>query len=262
MVTGLTSYGNLLAHRLPWLAFYGAVLIAWCGLVLMAAKMPGFGMVGLTAPGLWEALCLSAADADPLALFSMWALMSVAMMMPTFVPAVRVFNDLGATGAADGRAMGALVLGYLGMWLGFSAMAAALQMVLSGAELLAPDGSSLSLWLTLALLAGAGLYQFSAFKEACLSRCRAPLAFFMERWAEGLGPAVRMGAQLGAHCVGCCWALMLLGFVGGTMNLAWMGVATLFMVLEKLPDLGRYLTRPAGWVLLGGAAYVLLTGLM
>ena len=83
------------------------------------------------------------------------------------------------------------------------------------------------------------------------------MTFFMERWRPGVSRAFIMGAQLGALCLGCCWALMLLGFVGGTMNLLWMGAATLFMVLEKLPDIGRRLTRPAGWVLIVAAGLML-----
>jgi predicted metal-binding membrane protein len=122
-------------------------------------------------------------------------------------------------------------------------------------SLLGPDGVSTSLTLTALLLAGAGLYQFSNLKEACLSRCRAPLTFFLERWSPGPQAALKMGGQLGLHCLGCCWALMLLGFVGGTMNLVWMGVATVFMGMEKLPEIGTYLTRPVGYILLVTSAF-------
>jgi len=240
-----------------WLGLYAAILLAWFGMAMMAADMPGYGLMRFTAPQIWQALCLSAADAEPLALFGMWAFMSVAMMLPTFVPAISTFQDLGATGATDARSLSALVVGYLGVWLAFSGIAALAQAGLAGVSLIGPDGASTSLALTAVLLAGAGLYQFSALKEACLSRCRAPLTFFMERWAPGPWAALRMGGQLGVHCLGCCWALMLLGFVGGTMNLVWMGLATVFMVMEKLPEIGRYLTRPAGWILLASAC---LTG--
>ena len=246
---------------LVWVGVYGAILLAWIGLAGMANEMPGFGIMRFTAPELWQALCLSAAEAEPLALFGMWALMSVAMMLPTFVPAVRTFQELGETGATDARSLGALILGYLAVWLGFSFVAAIAQAVLAGMSLVGPDGASSSLWLTAFLLAGAGLYQFSNLKEACLSRCRAPLMFFMERWAPGPGAALRMGRQLGVHCLGCCWALMLLGFVGGTMNLVWMGIATVFMVTEKLPEIGAYLTRPLGWMLLGASGLVALKAL-
>ncbi len=244
-----------------WLVVYGAILFAWFLLASMASEMPGFGLMRFTAPAIWEALCLSAADARPMALFGMWAVMSVAMMLPTFVPALHTFRDLGAAGASTGRSTLALALGYLGVWFGFSLFAAVAQFMLANATLVGPDGASTSLWLTAALLAGAGLYQFSSLKEACLAKCRMPITFFMERWAPGQVAALRMGLQLGAHCLGCCWALMLLGFVGGTMNLVWMGVATIFMAMEKLPELGAYMTRPAGWILLGGAGLVVLRAL-
>lgn len=143
-----------------------------------------------------------------------------------------------------------LVGGYAVVWLGFAAAAAAAQHALAGLGLLAPDGKSLSLWLTAALLLAAGLYQFSVLKSACLAKCRMPITYFLERWAPGPGRAFRMGGELGLACLGCCWALMALAFVGGTMNLLWMGAATLFMALEKLPDIGRPLTRPMGAALI------------
>ena len=98
-----------------------------------------------------------------------------------------------------------------------------------------------------ALLIGAGLYQFAALKEACLSRCRAPLTFFMQHFDEG---PWRNGLRLGMDCLGCCWALMLLAFVGGTMNLAFMGLAMVIMTLEKLPEIGRPVTKPLGGALI------------
>ena len=128
-------------------------------------------------------------------------------------------------------------------------------------DLVSGFGDSRSVWLSVALLAIAGGYQFSALKEACLSKCRAPLTFFMQHWGES---PLSMGLRLGATCLGCCWALMLLAFVGGVMSLAFMGLATLIMTLEKLPDIGRWLSRPLGVALLGGAgldgAYRILKG--
>jgi predicted metal-binding membrane protein len=89
-----------------------------------------------------------------------------------------------------------------------------------------------------------------------------PMTFFMERWAPGAARAFRMGVELGALCLGCCWALMALAFVGGTMSLLWMGAATLFMVLEKLPDLGRSLTRPAGVVLIAAGVFTAFSAIL
>jgi predicted metal-binding membrane protein len=236
-----------------WLGFYAAVLLSWLFLMRMVASP----MPGLSAAEYWAALCVSATGADPLPLFGMWALMAAAMMLPTFVPALRVFAELGAVRASNGATMVALVLGYGAVWLGFSVLAATLQMGLATAGAMA--GAGLSPWLSVGLLAVAGAYQFSTAKEACLAKCRHPLVFFMQHWAPGLAPAAVMGARLGLWCVGCCWLLMLLGLIGGAMNLLWMGAATLFMVLEKLPELGRHLTRPLGAALLFAAAATALT---
>ena len=260
----------MIAHRSPligalprgsagrwlfWLGFYGAILSGWAGLMQMTASP----LPGLTAAEYWDALCISAENADPVALFAMWGLMSAAMMLPTFVPAVRVFDELGSARACDGASMAALVSGYGAVWLVFSALAAALQLGLAKAGAMTGVGHSLSPSVSVGLLATAGAYQFSTVKEACLSKCRHPLMFFMQHWAPGLTPAFAMGARLGLWCVGCCWLLMLLGLIGGAMNLLWMGAATLFMVLEKLPEIGRYLTKPLGAALVIGAVAQLVT---
>lgn len=244
-------------RALGWAGFYGAVLAAWVAVALLAPDAAGNGHGALSARAV-SAFGLSADDARPLALWAMWALMTVAMMLPTFVPALRTFVDLSAAGAATGPGTAALVAGYLAIWLGASALGAAAQAGLARAGLVTHLGASVSPWLTAALLTGAGLYQFSALKGACLSRCRMPMTFFMQHWRPGAPAAAAMGLRLGALCLGCCWALMALGFVGGTMNLIWMGAATVFMTMEKLPAIGRRLTRPAGWALIfAGAAMAL-----
>jgi predicted metal-binding membrane protein len=181
----------------------------------------------------------------------MWVLMSAAMMAPTALPAFATYEDLGET--AEGTRFASLVAGYLVVWFGFSIAAAALQMGLFQAELLSAFGDSRSSLLSAGLLLVAGLYQFSPVKDACLSKCRAPLTFFMQHWDEG---PWRNGIRLGLVCLGCCWALMLLAFVGGVMSIAFMGLATLIMVFEKLPDLGRHITRPLGAVLIVAALWV------
>jgi predicted metal-binding membrane protein len=187
--------------------------------------------------------------------------MSAAMMMPTFVPTLRVFLDLGHAGAARPVEALALLLGYVAIWVAGSLLGAVAQRFLAGLNLVAADGSSLSLWLTAALLLGAGLYQFTSAKAACLAKCRMPLTYFLENWSPGLRRSLRMGLHLGAYCLGCCWALMALAFVGGTMNLIWMGAATLFMVLEKLPEIGKPLTLPAGVLLLASSGLVTVMAL-
>ncbi|MEI4232256.1 DUF2182 domain-containing protein [Roseovarius sp. D22-M7] len=237
-----------------WLALFGLILGAWGALYAMALPAELREGAAIYGDGFLQGLCIVTPDAAGFGRITvMWALMSAAMMAPTALPAFATYEDLGHS--AETR-LGALVAGYLGVWIGFSLLAAAAQMALFRAGLLTPLGDSRSGLLSAGLLAVAGAYQFSPMKEACLSRCRRPLAFFIAHWEAG---PLRNGVRLGLVCLGCCWALMALAFVGGVMNLAFMGLATVIMVLEKLPDLGRYLTHPLGVVLLAASAWVLLT---
>ncbi len=231
--------------RMHWLAFFAFVLLGWTALFLMAVPAELRALEGVYGADLIRALCGGLLGTSSFAAaFLMWSLMSAAMMAPTALPALATYDDLSHVTSTG---FGKLLAGYLTVWIGFSAAAALLQVALFQAGLIGALGQSLSVTLTMALLFGAGLYQFSALKDACLSRCRAPLTFFMQHWDEG---PFRNGLRLGADCLGCCWALMLLGFVGGTMNLAFMGLAMLLMTLEKLPDIGRYLTKPVGGLLI------------
>lgn len=236
-----------------WVGFFGLVLAAWA--LLYAMQLPPDLLAAASVYGaeFWEALCVVEPGlAGAPNIFLMWAAMSAAMMAPTFLPTLATYEDLVQAGAARGFA--GLLAGYLAVWLGFAILATGAQIGLSEAGLLTPLGESASRWLTAGLLAAAGGYQFSRLKEACLSKCRLPLTFFMQHWDEG---PWRMGLRLGALCLGCCWALMALAFVGGTMNLLWMGIAMVLMTLEKLPDLGRSLTHPLGFGLLAAAGLAL-----
>ena len=102
------------------------------------------------------------------------------------------------------------------------------------------------------LLIAVGIFQFTRAKEVCHSVCHSPMGYFLGHWRTGFGGGFRMGLGLGAFCVGCCWGFMALGFVGGMMSLLWMGLATFFMVLEKLPQIGHYVTKPLGVALILG----------
>ncbi len=241
---------------LAWIGFYAVVLLAWLAVFAMARQNVAADMPADMSLDFWASLCIAAGQASFGALVAMWGLMALAMMLPTFVPALRCFIDISHTGATNMGGAFALIAGYVVVWLGAAVVGAGAQFALSKAGLLGLNGASLSGWLTAGLLFGAGAYQFSQMKEACLAKCRMPLSFFMERWAPGSLRAARMGLELGVLCLGCCWALMALAYIGGTMNLLWMGLATLFMTLEKLPDIGRWLTRPVGYALISAGAFV------
>jgi predicted metal-binding membrane protein len=187
----------------------------------------------------------------------MWAAMAAGMMMPTAVPALGTWTRLPPAASGEAAGAAALAAGYLAVWLAAAGGFAAVQGALARAALVGPDGASVSPLLAAALLTLAGLYQFSAAKAACLVRCRSPMPFFLAHWRPGLAGAFGVGLRLGAVCLGCCWALMLLAFVGGMASLALMGLATVLMVVEKLPQAGRHVTRPLGWACLVAAALTL-----
>ncbi len=231
----------------PWVAFFGIVLAAWLALAAFASN--GGPLQHSSAGG----------HGTLVGLVAMWGLMSVAMMAPTSVPLLVTYRGLtNKPGVGGGRrGFAALVAGYLVVWVGFSVVAAFGQHSLALLGVVDHAGRLVSAVGTAGVLAAAGAYQFSGLKQACVSQCRTPLSFFLSYWRSGVDGALRMGLRHGVVCVGCCWALMLLAFVGGAMNLAFMGMAMVLMVVEKLP-IGRVLTRPIGFALLAGAGGALL----
>ena len=185
-----------------------------------------------------------------LPLFGMWAVMMAAMMLPTMVPTLKSYEDLMIS--ADGTRIGwiGLLLGYSIIWVTFSALITAFQLILLSLGLVDMMGKVKSIWISSALLIIAGAFQFTRAKEVCHGICHSPMSYFLGNWKIGFNGGLRMGLGLGAFCVGCCWLFMMLGFAGGVMNFLWMGLATLFMVIEKLPAIGHYVIRPMGAVLI------------
>ena len=185
-----------------------------------------------------------------LPLFGMWAVMMAAMMLPTMVPTLKSYEDLMIS--ADGTRIGwiGLLLGYSIIWVTFSALITAFQLSLLSLGLVDMMGKVKSVWISSALLIIAGAFQFTRAKEVCHGICHSPMSYFLGNWKIGFNGGLRMGLGLGAFCVGCCWLFMVLGFAGGVMNFLWMGLATLFMVIEKLPAIGYYVIKPMGAILI------------
>jgi predicted metal-binding membrane protein len=185
----------------------------------------------------------------------MWAVMMVAMMVPTTAPMTLVYAAVARKAAIQTNPVAptfVFVAGYIVVWSVFSVAATATQWELDRAALLSPMMVSNSVLLGSALLIGAGVYELTPLKHACLRRCRAPAQFLSQNWRGGMLGAFRMGLQLGAYCLGCCWVLMGLLFVGGVMNLLWIAAISAFVLLEKILPLGR----AAGWF--GGTAMILV----
>ena len=228
-------------------------LACWAWIVPMARDMYG----SMSGPSAW----MMTANWDAghvLLLAAMWIVMMAAMMLPSAAPTLLMY-----AGAARHRAPGhgpraiyAMAAGYLAVWAGFSVAATILQRLLSAALVLTPMMELRSPLVSGAVLVVAGVYQFTPLKRACLGACSAPLVFLMRRWRDGTAGAFRLGLEHGLYCVGCCWALMLLLFVGGVMNLAVIGGLTLFVLIEKLTPLGSRGVRITGGLLVAWGIWI------
>jgi predicted metal-binding membrane protein len=221
-------------------ALCAVAAIAWIDLAYMAR---GMGVEGM--PIHWSAAYFAAT-------FAMWVVMMVGMMIPSAAPAILLVAAL--RGHARASALGATTLfavGYLIAWAGFSLAATVAQWALSEAALLSPWITSERSGLGALLFIAAGLYQLSPLKHACLSKCRSPAQFLVERWRDGnLGPLV-VGMEHGIYCVGCCWAVMALLFVFGVMNLLWVAVLAAFVLVEKVVPSGPRIAAWSGIAMLG-----------
>jgi predicted metal-binding membrane protein len=236
-----------------------AVVITCAWGHLVPASLDMYGRMDGAAAWMMEATW----DGGYLALvFLMWAVMMVAMMLPSALPSILIFqrairND--PTVRSPARRMFAFAAGYVVAWSLFSVAATLLQWGLAEAALLSPMMVSVSPWLGGAILIAAGLYQWTPLKSSCLRHCRSPLAFLVEHWQPGIPGALRLGMRHGLYCIGCCWALMLLLFVGGVMSLLWIAGITAFVLLEKLAPHGVQGGRLSGLALMLCGAWVLLS---
>lgn len=235
----------------------GVTALAWLYLVDMALDMEGsMGAAMATARTTgWDA-------ANFLLTFAMWAVMMVGMMLPSAAVMILLFATINRKKRTDGKPLvptGLFALGYVAVWTGFSLLATLLQWTLRSAALLSPTMASTSAALGGLLLVGAGLYQWTPLKHACLKKCRSPLDFILFRWREGPGGALRMGLEHGVYCLGCCWVLMGLLFVGGVMNLLWVALIAVVVLAEKLVPRGDWVARIGGCAMVGVGTFMLLT---
>ena len=198
---------------------------------------------------------------EGLLLFVMWAVMMVAMMLPSAAPMILLFSRIGASRATRGSRhtpVAFFVAGYLLVWWGFSAIAALIQWSLHSAALLSADMRMAGTVAGAVILIAAGVYQWLPVKHTCLTHCRSPLGFLTTSWREGRAGALRMGITHGAFCAGCCWLIMALLFVTGVMNLAWVAALSAVVLLEKVSPAGPAIARAAGVIfVLAGVALIL-----
>lgn len=192
----------------------------------------------------------------------MWTVMMVGMMAPSAAPMILIYARVGRQAAAAQKpfaATGWFAGGYLLAWAGFSLAAALAQGALVSAALLTPMLKSTNDVLGGGLLILAGFYQWSPWKQSCLAHCRSPLLFIQQhggfkRQAAG---SLTLGLRHGLYCVGCCWALMLLLFAGGIMNIAWIAGLAILVLVEKLLKKGWAFSRAAGLGSIAGGLFLI-----
>jgi predicted metal-binding membrane protein len=240
--------------------------IGWLYLGLMVAGLARSGAAGSLGPGmeifgrfqptglaraLIEAVCRpmlasGASAGSPVLDFGlgliMWCAMALAMMLPTAGPMVLTYAEIAETAASKGeRVVSPVVLavGYTSVWIGFAVMAALLQWALTRAAVLDPTLRPASGLFSGAVFLLAGTYQFSALKHACVTLCQRPFPFFFANWTVRTATVFRLGLRQGVYCLGCCWAMMLVMFAVGVMNVVWMAAIGVVMTAEKIATTTR-----------------------
>lgn len=253
-------------HSLPHLntaaARLGAVfarpktIAAVCVIVLAGLGWIYLGILSANAmpasSGLWSwitALCRPAAAASSAGFIqfsliaTMWSAMALAMMLPSAAPMILTYAEIADTAARKGEPVVspfALAFGYAAVWIAFALLAAALQIVLASAGLNWSNGSDAASRVAGILFLVAGLYQFSTLKQSCLRACQRPFPFFFANWRTTIRGVFGLGMRQGLHCLGCCWAMMLLMLITGAMNVVWMAGLGLVMTIEKMTSTPRF----------------------
>jgi predicted metal-binding membrane protein len=197
---------------------------------------------------------------DFVVVYSMWAIMMAAMMLPSAVPMIKAFSKSCRQRYGGDTPFSILFsLAYLLVWLVFSVILTLLQWQLHGLQWLSGMMENSNAFLAAGILIMAGIYQFTALKNACLQHCRSPFSFLLNSWQNGRQGAFNMGLIHGSTCVGCCWAQMLIMFAVGVMNITAMVLITLFILLEKgLPANEQLFSRVTGVVLCVWGGLILL----
>jgi predicted metal-binding membrane protein len=246
--------------------------LAWAYVLWLAADMDMGGMdmtgfrmipagIGIMAPASapWTAIEFAF-------VFVMWAVMMVGMMTPSAAPMMLMYARVGRQGKAEGKvfaATGWFVAGYFLVWVAFSFVATLAQWTVERADLLDSRMATGSNVFAGAVLIVAGAYQLTPLKDVCLVQCQSPFSFLMRHggFRQDIRGCLVLGFRHGAYCVGCCWVLMALLFVGGVMNVLWIALLALLVLLEKLLTFGRWIARAAGIGLLAAGASILITGM-
>ena len=236
---------------LLWASLIVIVGLAWTYLILLAQDMSASTMSGMRS---WT-------PKDYFMMFIMWSVMMIGMMVPTSIRSVKIYSRIARQTANSSNGVAAtywFVLGYIIVWTGFSVIAAILQGMLNNLGMLSPMMVSSSSYLGAGLLIAAGLYQLTPWKDACLTHCQSPAMYLAGRFGPRVTDGIKLGIHHGAYCLGCCWLLMSLLFVGGVMNLLWIATITGLVFFEKLLPARIKLTRISAALMVGGGIMYLM----
>lgn len=233
----------------------GVTVVSWWWILVMSGDMYG-SMSGASAwamTAVWHPRHL-------LLLLAMWAVMMTAMMLPSAAPMLMLYIAVvrRSDESAVARRTYALAGGYLLIWACFSVVAAGAQRVLTAQSVVSPMMALADPTVGGIVLILVALYQFTPLKRGCLAVCRSPLTLITTYWRPGTAGAFTMGVRHGFYCLGCCWALMLLLFVGGVMNAWVIGGVTLFVLLEKVTPIGQGASYAGGIVLAALGVWLLI----
>jgi len=231
----------------------GFTAVSWLYLALVATQMGDMSSVlSMPMTAAWTPI-------QAAVMVTMWAVMMAAMMLPSAIPMVLAYDRMDRGSAVGKFGSTALFIGgYIVVWGVFAVAAAVLQWGLHTMALVNGMGVVTQGWFAGGLLIGAGVVQLSPWKMRSLGACRTPMGFLMTSWRDGRAGALRMGLHHGRLCLGCCWSLMILLFVLGVMNLAWVAVLAIFVLAEKVAGRGEVISMIGGLVLmLWGVAVVL-----
>ena len=230
----------------------GAIIaLAWLYLYQLALEMDAMdmGRMGMSRIQAWT-------SADFLLMGVMWTVMMVGMMVPTALRAIFIYARVAQQANLQGSPVastGWFVLGYVLVWAGFSVVATVLQSGLNRLGLLTPMMASSSQLFGAGLLLVAGIYQLTPLKNSCLRHCQAPGSYLAGKFSRGVLGAMNLGVRHGGYCLGCCWVLMGLLFLGGVMNLIWIAAITAYVLLEKLLPIRLRTANVSGWLMIGTA---------
>lgn len=246
--TGIAGVAALLS-RPRWIALACMIGLTAAGWAWLLFAMPQ-GISG--SSGFLDMICravpAAAGSAETVAIVAaMWIAMTLAMMLPTAGPMILTYAEISETASRKGERIVSpqvLISGYLAVWLGFAALATLAQLAVMSIAAW-PSAAKVAVPASALLFLMAGLYQFSALKQACLTACQRPFSFFFLNWTDRPFGVFRLGLRQGVYCLGCCWAMMLLMLAAGAMNVIWMALLGLVMLIEKMTPL-PYVRRAVG----------------